>query len=118
MVVRFNRTFKNTMYKYFTAKNTLSYIDVLPQLVRSYHNTYHRSIKTKPSQVAKANQAKVWDTLYGSDVQKRVRFKFKVGDRVRISKVKRMFEKTYLPNYTKKCLRSTNDLCVKYRSIN
>jgi len=31
---RFNRTFKNKMYKYFTAKNTLAYIDVLPQLVR------------------------------------------------------------------------------------
>ena len=76
VVERFNRTFKNKMYKYFTAKNTLSYIDVLPQLVKSYNNTYHRSIKMKPSQVTKANEVKVWDTLYGSDVQKRVRFKF------------------------------------------
>ena len=33
-------------------------------------------------------------------VQERVRFKFQVGDCVRISKVKRMFEKSYLPNYT------------------
>ena len=97
VVERFNRTFKN---KYFTAKNTLNYIDVLTQLVRSYNNTYHRSINMKPSQVIKANEAKVWDTLYGSDVQKRVRFKFQVGDRVRISKVKWMFKKSYLPNYT------------------
>ena len=52
---RFNRTFKNKMYKYFTAKNTLSYIYVLPQLVSSYNNTYHRSIKMKPTQVTKAN---------------------------------------------------------------
>ena len=80
---------------------TFIYIDVLPKLVKSYNNTYHRSIKMKPSQVTEANEAKVWDTLYGSDVQKRVRFKFQVGDRVRISKVKRMFEKSYLPNYTK-----------------
>ena len=100
VVERFNRTFKNKMYKYFTAKNTLTYVDVLPQLVKSYNNTYHRSIKMKPSQVTKANEAKVWDTLYGSDVQKRVRFKFEVGDRVRISKVKRLFEKSYLPNFT------------------
>ena len=83
VVERFNRTFKNKMYKYFTAKNTLTYINVLPQLVRSYNNTYQRSIKMKPSQVTKANEAKVWDTLYGSDVQKRVRFKFQVGDRKR-----------------------------------
>ena len=54
----------------------------------------------KPSEVTKANETKVWDTLYGNDVEKRVRFKFQVGDRVRISKVKRMFEKSYLPNFT------------------
>ena len=52
------------------------------------------------TQVTEVNEAKVWDTLYGIDVQKRVRFRFQVGDRVRISKVKRMFEKSYLPNYT------------------
>ena len=100
VVERFNRTFKNKMYKYFTAKNTLTYIDVLPKLVKSYNNTYHRRIKMKPSQVTKANEAKVWDTLYGNDVDKRVRYKFQVGDRVRISKVKRMLEKSYLPNFT------------------
>ena len=54
----------------------------------------------KPSQVTKANEAQVWDTLYGDDVQKPVRFKFQVGDCVRISIVKRMFEKSYLPNFT------------------
>ena len=37
----------------------------------------------KPSQVTKANEAQVWYTLYGDDVQKPVRFKFQVGDRVR-----------------------------------
>ena len=100
VVERFNRTFKNKMYKYFTAKNTLSYIDVLPKLVKSYNNTYHRSIKMKPSQVTKSNEAKVRDTLYSNDVDKHVRYKFQVGDRVRISKVKRMFEKSYLPNFT------------------
>ena len=54
----------------------------------------------KPSQVTKANEAKVWETLYGDDVHKRVRFKFQVGNRVRISKAKRLFEKSYLPNFT------------------
>ena len=88
------------MSKYFTAKNTLCYIDVLPQWVKSYNNTYHCSIKMKPTQVTKAKEDKVWDTLYGGDVQKRVRFKFQVEDRVRIVKVKRFFENSYLPNFT------------------
>ena len=100
VVERFNRTLKGKMYKYFTAKNTLTYVDVLPQLVKSYNNTYHRSIKMKPTQVTKANEAEVWETLYANDVNKRVRFKFAVGDRVRISKAKRPFEKSYLPNFT------------------
>ena len=100
VVERFNRTFTNKMYKYFTYKNTLCYIDVLPELVKSYNNTNHRSIKMKPSEVTKANEDKVWHTLYGNNIQMRVRFKFKVGDRVRISKVKRIFKKSYLPNFT------------------
>ena len=101
VVERFNRTFKNKMCKYFMAKNTLTYIDVLLKLVKSHNNTYHRSINMKPSHVTKSNEAKVWDTLYGNDVDKRIQYKFQVGDCVRISKVKRMFEKSYLPNFTK-----------------
>ena len=34
IVERFNRTFKNKMYRYFTASNTLRYIDVLKELLR------------------------------------------------------------------------------------
>ena len=79
------------MYKYFSAKNTLAYSDVLPPLVSSYNNTYHRSIKMKPTQLTKASEAKVWETFYGDDVDKPVRFKFAVEDHVRISKVKRVF---------------------------
>ena len=72
VVERFKRTFKNNMYKHFTAKNTICYIDVLPQLVKSYNKnltiTHHRSIKMKPTQVTKANEDKVWDAPYGGDV--------------------------------------------------
>ena len=119
VVERFNRTFENKMYKYSTSKNTLTYVDELPKLVKSFNNTYHRSIKMKPSQVTKANEAKVWETLYGNDVDKRVRFKFQVGDRIRTWKVKRIFEKSYLPNFKNEFfLLSPNDLRVKYLPIN
>ena len=64
------------MYKYFTAKNSLTHIDVLRKLVKSYNNTHHHSIKIKPSQVPKSNEAKVWDTLYGNDVDKRVAIQY------------------------------------------
>jgi hypothetical protein len=36
-----------------------------------------------------------------NDGYRYVRYKFKIGDQVRISKVKRTFEKGYLPNFSK-----------------
>ena len=44
VVERVNRTLKSKLYRYFTAFNSLRYIDVLQDLVDSYNNTYHRSI--------------------------------------------------------------------------
>ena len=71
----------------------------------------------KPSQMTKANEAQVWDTLYGDDVQQPVQFKFQVGDRVRIIKVKRMFEKSYLI-LRKKVLLFTSEWIVQCPFIN
>ena len=64
----------------------------MPQVAKSYNNTYHCNLKMKPTQGTKANEAKLSETLYGNDVNKRVRFTYAVGDRVRISKAKGLFE--------------------------
>ncbi|XP_070550282.1 uncharacterized protein [Ptychodera flava] len=100
VVERFNRTLKTKMWKYFTRNNTLSYLSVLPQLMQSYNNTWHRSIKRKPASVNKTNENEVLDTLYSDTEQTKMKFKFSVGEQVRISKTKRMFKKGYLPNWT------------------
>ena len=100
IVERFNRTLKSKMWKYFTAKNTSKYIDVLPSLVKAYNNTYHRSIRMPPSAVSINNQKQVREHLYGAKKPTRIRFKFKVGTKVRISKNKMTFEKGYRPNWT------------------
>lgn len=103
VIERFNRTLKNKMFRYFTHKNTHKYIDILPDLLKSYNNSYHRSIKMKPSQVNKSNERGVWDTLYGKMYKSKkpiVQFHFRVGQQVRISKVKKTFEKGYTPNWS------------------
>lgn len=101
VIERFNRTLKNKMYRYFTHKNTWNYVNVLPNLIKSYNNTYHRSIKMKPSQVNKKNESLVWETLYGKTITAPIpRFQFKVGQQVRISKTKKTFEKGYTPNWS------------------
>ena len=98
IVERFNRTLKTRMWRYFTKYQTVRYIDALQDFVQSYNNTYHRSIGMTPSQVNAANQEEVWQRLYGHD-GKGVP-KFKVDDRVRISKAKRRFEKGYMANWS------------------
>jgi transposase InsO family protein len=67
IVERFNRTLKTKMWKYFTEKNTLSYLPVLKELLQSYNNTWHRSIKRKPSSVNEVNASEVWHTLYARE---------------------------------------------------
>ena len=44
VVERLIRTLKTRMWRYFTAKKTMRYIDMLPDLVYSYNHTIHRSI--------------------------------------------------------------------------
>ena len=74
---------------------------MLPDLTYSYNHSVHRSIKMMPVNVTVENEKKVWHTLYDDDEVKNVKCKFKVGDQVRISKIKRTFEKGYLPNFSK-----------------
>ena len=102
IVERLIRTLKTKMWRYFTAKKTMRYIDMLPNLVYSYNHSIHHSIKVKPVDVTAENEKQVWHTLYDDhSAQKAPKYKFKVGDQVRISKMKRTFEKGYLPNFSK-----------------
>lgn len=101
VVERFNRTLKNKMWKYFTAFNTRKYIDILDDLTHTYNHSYHRSIKRTPAEVNAMNAQEVWKTLYGKWLAPSKKYKFQLGETVRISKLKRHFEKGYLPNWTK-----------------
>ena len=106
IVERFNRTLKNKMYRYFTAANTFRYVDVLQDLVKSYNNTYHRSIGMKPVNVTESNSKQVRMRLFPS-INKRVKQKtvFKVGDYVRISRKKRIFQKEHAPTWTEEIFK-------------
>ena len=99
IVERFNRTLKSKIWKHFSHSRKYKYIDILPNIINSYNNTYHRSIKMKPIEVDHTNVAQVRNTLYGKIVPN-LNFKFKIGDKVRVSKIKGTFEKGYLPNWS------------------
>ena len=44
-------TKKKRLYRYFTIKNTLTFLPVLQDLVLGYNRSYHRSIKMAPDKV-------------------------------------------------------------------
>ena len=91
---RFIRTLKAKIYKYMTLVLKNVYIDKIDDIVSEYNNTYHGKIKMKPVDVK--------DNTY-IDFEREVNNKnpkFKVGDRVRISKYKNIFTKGYMPNWS------------------
>lgn len=102
IVERFNRTLKQRMFKYFTANNTVVYIDVLDRFVTAYNNRKHRTIGLSPNEVTYRNQAEIWKRQYHKYLvgYRKGKFKYAVGDRVRISKLARQFRKGYLPTFT------------------
>ena len=68
------------------------YINNLDDIVDEYNNTYHTTIKMKPIDVKD-------NTYINTDKETNDKDpKFKVGDRVRISKYKNIFVKGYTPN--------------------
>ena len=77
-----------------TSKNI--YYDVLDDVVNKYNNTKHSAIKMKPIDVGDNNNKRVY-----VDEHNEKDSRFKVGDRVRISKFKNIFAKGYTPNWSK-----------------
>ena len=96
VVERFNRTFKQRLYRYITTYNTMSYLKALPSLVSGYNASFHRSIGMAPRDVNENNAPEVWDKLYGKKGRKKVPF-LRVGDRVRLNKKHRPFKKGIYP---------------------
>ena len=87
MEERFNRTLKTRMWKYFEAKKTHVYIDILQDIVQGYRNSYHRSIDRAPVSVSLLSVGQVRRKLCGKSWTKPKReLKFMVGDQVCISK--------------------------------
>lgn len=103
IIERFNRSLKQLMYRKFTEVGTYEWVNQLPNFLVEYNDRYHRTIGMKPSQVNDKNSKIVLANIR-KNRQKYValdkKSRFKIGDKVRISKYKRIFDKGYLPNWT------------------
>lgn len=122
LVERFNRTLKSRMYRYFTWKNTQIWYDILPDLVHSYNISPHSSLPLKLSPAEARLDGNWWVVWSHSNVNKpALKHKYKVGDYVRISKLKGPFTKGYLSNWSEQLYRihsiNSRDVPVMYTII-
>ena len=92
---RFIRILRNKLYKHMTATGKNVYYDVLDDVVSKYNNTKHSTINMKTIDVGNNNKR-----VY-IDEHNEKRSRFKVGDRVRISKFKNIFAKGYTRNWSR-----------------
>ena len=67
---------------------------VLDDVVNEYNNTKHNTIKMKPKDVRDNKRVYI-------DEHNEKDSRFKVGDRVRLSRLKNIFAKGYTPNWSK-----------------
>ena len=82
---------KEKMYRYFTYANEKNYIQVLQDLLESYNNSYNRSIKTEPINVTKKNENDIFLQNFLETDNSNI--KFKIGEYVKVSIKKKLFEK-------------------------
>ena len=122
---RCNHTIKTKMWKQFTVQGNTQYLDILPKILKQYNNTKHSSIKMTPVEASKKkNEITVYYNLYGDLKQFSFKPKFKVGDKVRISKYKRkVFDKGYTPNWTEDTflidkIQSPNPITYRLKDLN
>ena len=99
VIERFNRTLKNIMYKKFTENNNTIFYNIIDKLVNEYNNKYHRTIKMTPVEASKKINENKIKQFYNFEKTNKIA-KFKIGDHVRISLNKNIFEKSYETNWT------------------
>ena len=102
IVERFNRTLKTRMFRHFTASGSYRWVDALQNLIDGYNKTEHSSTTFAPNEVNKRNENLVRMILFPKVKKTKAHSKpaFKVGDSVRITRKKSIFQKGYEQTYS------------------
>ena len=105
---RFIRTLRSKMERYFIAMHCTVWYAILPDLVSEYNHTIHRSLGMSPTDALKPkNYAKVFTIQYKPyQLQNQRKFGvLRVGDSVRISVHKGVFDKGSNANWSEEVFK-------------
>ena len=94
IVKRFIKTLKAKIYKKMTTNDSKSYLSYLNKLVDQCNNTYHHSINKK---TINADYSALTEKIETNPKAP----KFKVNDRVTVTKYKNIFIKGYTENWSR-----------------
>ncbi len=100
------KTLKSKIYRYVVHENTFEYTKVLQNMVDSYNNTWHHGIRERPKNVNKSNEGRLWwqmywpDTAFLKELKRNRKYKFEVGDKVRMTLRRQAFQKEYDVRWT------------------
>lgn len=100
IVERVIRTLKEKLFKYFSLNGSYRWVDILSTIVDNYNKTKHSKIKIEPINVDKKNEKTILKKSYSFVKIFPQSRKLSIGDVVRISKAKHVFEKGYTPNWS------------------
>ena len=89
------RTIKKKIYIHFAINETLDYVNYLQEIVNEYNNTKHRTIGCTPASVTDKVARQLLQSVFNYQNVPFQKMLFKIGDHVRISKMKKIFEKSY-----------------------
>ena len=110
------------MYKKFTENNNTVFYNIIHDLVNEYNDKYHSKIKMTPIEGSKKINENKTKNIYNFDKTKKLE-KFKIGDRVRLSLEKNIFEKSYETNRTEEIfeiydIKCSNVPCYYLQDLN
>ena len=103
---RIIKTLKHKLFRYMMKHRTQRYIDVLQDVGYSYNHTIHRSLGKTPATITKDNEGESRLQQYllrqpnikskkRSKKNARKSYKFKIGQTVRLSHVRSVFDREY-----------------------
>ena len=95
----FNRTLKQKMWMQFSLRGKYKWLDILSNLLKECNNSKHRTTGMKPKDITLTNEAEVL-AKFTPQTKINTKPKFKIGEKVRVNKIKQVFENGYTPNWS------------------
>lgn len=108
------KTIKSKLHRYMYQFQSKTWYKVLAKITKSYNDSYHRTIKMAPSDVTPSDDNRLWKLMYplvgsnNKNKQRKKKFRYKIGDSVRIADTKQLFDRAYTSKWSGEIFFITN----------